>query len=471
MASFSLILDIDEQGIKALIIKETIKGVDIEDSCHVFTKDLITGEQSEEKEERNFFFESLKSISIKIDLKNCSTATLFIPSSIVSFRNTTLPFKSKRKIRKVLDYELEFMLPLNNTKYLSDFILTDISLSESQNYIFSASVSKDLVENYFASLLHFGIKPELITIKGYVKADWLVRKEEVTKILFLDIQGDEKTITFVINSKVVFLRSLQFFNSEQDFVQTVFNTYLGFKQKTRIDILFDKIIITSDQDPNDDLSDAFKARFQCPVEYAMVGGEDLLTFLLKDRKSFLNLCQAQYKSDSYFKKNIKKIVATAAIAFFLFILSLFSMHLDIYSLEKEISLYKDAQIAIFKQTFPKQTKIDDPFMQMRANVAASKGAKSKKDTNILTKKGIRAIDLMFELSERIPDNVDILVSRLLYNNERLTFSGLTDDFNNIEKIKNSLEESDIFSHVNISKAAADKKDGKVLFKFIIKFQD
>ncbi len=41
MANFSLILDIDEFGIKALIIKETIKGVVIEESCQVATGDLV----------------------------------------------------------------------------------------------------------------------------------------------------------------------------------------------------------------------------------------------------------------------------------------------------------------------------------------------------------------------------------------------------------------------------------------------
>ncbi len=468
MANFSLILDIDEFGIKALIIKETIKGVVIEESCQVATEDLVVSEQTEKKDESTLFFQHLKKISEKINLKVCSTAILFIPSSIISFRDITLPFKSKKKIRQVLDYELEFMLPLNNANYLSDFIITDISLSDNQNFIFSASVLEQLVENHFISLSHFGIRPELITIKGYVKASWLSEKEELSKILFIDIQENEKTLSFVINKKVVFLRSFNLSDSGKELVNNIFNTFLSFKQKTRINLLFDKIIVTSDKDTNRDMLDIFEDKFQCPIEYAVIE-EDLLSFLLKEKKNLLNLCQSQYKSDSFFKKNIKQIFTTTAIAIFLLLLSLFSIHMDIASLEKEDRLYKDSQVVIFKNTFPKQKKADYPYMEMKAKVLSSKSTQSEKDKNILIQKGIRAIDIIFELSDRVPDNVDFVVSRLLYNNNRLIFSGFTDDFNNIDKIKNSLEKSDIFPKVNISKAAADKKDGKVLFKFAIGF--
>ncbi|MCK5100461.1 MAG: PilN domain-containing protein, partial [Desulfobacteraceae bacterium] len=171
----------------------------------------------------------------------------------------------------------------------------------------------------------------------------------------------------------------------------------------------------------------------------------------------------------FFKKNINKVIATTTIAAFALILFFSNIYLDISSLEKKLSLYKDAQVKIFKQTFPEQKKIVDPFMQMRALVSASKDNKNRQNSDSLAKKGIRSVDLLFELSEKIPDDVDIIVSRLLFNDNRLIFSGSTDNFNNIDKIKTNLEKSDIFPSVNISKATADKKDGKVLFKFVIKF--
>ncbi len=472
MAEYSLILDIDELGIKALVVNETIQGAIIHDKCHVFTNELPAPEELEQDQEYNQFFETFKLISKKIDLKDCTTATLFIPSSIISFRNTILPFKSKGKLKQVLDYELGFMLPLNNTEYLSDFTLTDIPLSVDQNFIFSASIPEHFIKNYFNSLDHFGIKPELITIKGYVKAGWFAKKEALPKIAFLDIQGDENTLTFVVNNKAVFVRSLKSSGSTQKLGQAIFNTYIGFKQKIRSDLMFDKVIITSDKttniETNDELINILNSKFQCPIEYAEVE-EDLLSFLIKEKRNLLNLCQEQYKNDSFFKKNTHKFFATVAIAAFVCILFFFHLFLDISSLENNLSLYKDAQVKIFKQTFPKQTKIIDPFMQMQGLVSSVKNGKSNKTTNILKEKGVRAIDLLHELSERIPENVDIVVSRILFNNSRLILSGSTNNFNNIDKIKNGLEKSNIFPNVKISKATADKKKGNVLFKFIIKF--
>ncbi len=59
------------------------------------------------------------------------------------------------------------------------------------------------------------------------------------------------------------------------------------------------------------------------------------------------------------------------------------------------------------------------------------------------------------------------ISRFLFNEKRIVISGSTDNFNNVDKIKNKLEASDLFGNVSISSAAADKKEDRVNFKFII----
>ena len=66
----------------------------------------------------------------------------------------------------------------------------------------------------------------------------------------------------------------------------------------------------------------------------------------------------------------------------------------------------------------------------------------------------------------IGDNLND-ISRFLLNKERLVLSGTTDNFNNVDKIKGIIESSQMFRTVNISSAAADKKDNRVKFKFII----
>jgi general secretion pathway protein L len=467
MDNNSLILDIGEQCIKALVIKENSQKAVIHGNCQVFKNDV---EQSEK--EFNFFHESLKIISKKIDLKDFSTATLFIPSSMISFRNSTLPFKAKRKLKKVLDYELTFMLPLNNTTYISDFTYTDISLSENQNHIFSASVPEHFIKIYFDSLNDYNIKPELITIKGYVKANWLAKKNDVSKIIFLDIQEEEKTLTFAVNNKVVFVRSLKSSDVPEALAQEIYNTYLSFKQKIKLELIIDKIIITSGDDNtsecHDKLSDIFTSKFSCPTAYTAAEA-DLLLFLIKEKKNLLNFCQAQYKNDSFLKEHIRKIAVTAGIATLIIAFGFLNNYLEISSLEKKLSLYKDAQVKIFKETFPKQSKIVDPFLQMKSMTKSTKKTNLKGSSNILEKQGIRSIDILLELSDKIPAGIDIVTSRVLFNGNQLIFSGSTNNFNNIDKIKNSLKQSDIFHKVNISKATADKKDGNVLFKFIIKF--
>jgi len=142
---------------------------------------------------------------------------------------------------------------------------------------------------------------------------------------------------------------------------------------------------------------------------------------------------------------------------------------DNKKLESKITQMDNKALAIFKTTFPEKTKIYDPYLQMQANVKSvmAKSGTLKNGGSITGNNNLKIVEIIGELSGKIDDSTDIDISRFLFNKDRLVLSGSTDNFNNVDKIKNTIESSNIFKTVNISSAAADEKVNRVKFKFII----
>ena len=79
----------------------------------------------------------------------------------------------------------------------------------------------------------------------------------------------------------------------------------------------------------------------------------------------------------------------------------------------------------------------------------------------------RSIDVLLKISQSIPDNIDVVLSRMTIGANEVTISGETKDFNNVDEIKNRLEKDELFKEITIASANMDKSGSKVLFKLKI----
>jgi hypothetical protein len=80
---------------------------------------------------------------------------------------------------------------------------------------------------------------------------------------------------------------------------------------------------------------------------------------------------------------------------------------------------------------------------------------------------VRALDILLQLSQSIPKELDMVFSRMVYGNDGLTLSGEAAAFNAVDEIKSNLEKSGLFKQVTISSANMDRGGNKVLFKLKI----
>ena len=90
-------LDIRNDAVSAVLVNIGIKGTTIEAHEHVPI--------SNQKNSENSLAASLGTIAEKIDISDAICVASF-PADLISYRNIKVPFKRRKKISKILPYEL-----------------------------------------------------------------------------------------------------------------------------------------------------------------------------------------------------------------------------------------------------------------------------------------------------------------------------------------------------------------------------
>ena len=136
------------------------------------------------------------------------------------------------------------------------------------------------------------------------------------------------------------------------------------------------------------------------------------------------------------------------------------MGVDYYFLKERYKMLDQRVTEVFSRTFPDVKRIVDPLQQMRVKVNEVKtSAIAIPGTNSNNK----VLDLLKDISDRIPKSLDVHVTRMVIDQETVRVSGKTDTFNTVDSIKSGLEPSKYFSGVTISSATLDRTGKRVQF--------
>ncbi|MFA5075024.1 MAG: type II secretion system protein GspL [Candidatus Babeliales bacterium] len=106
--------------------------------------------------------ESLKEIIAQV--KKYDQIRIAIPSSLVIFKELEVPFKDPEKIKLILDYEIESMLPFSIDQAVTDFIITKQDQKENKSQILVAAVRKDDLKATLDLYASAGVNPNNVTI-------------------------------------------------------------------------------------------------------------------------------------------------------------------------------------------------------------------------------------------------------------------------------------------------------------------
>ena len=106
--------------------------------------------------------EAIKKIMLHV--KNFDQIRIAIPASIVTFKELQVPFDDVEKIRMVLDYEIESMLPFSISNAVIDFIITKHNKEQKSTQVLVAAVQNQDLQVELDIYTQAGVEPSHITI-------------------------------------------------------------------------------------------------------------------------------------------------------------------------------------------------------------------------------------------------------------------------------------------------------------------
>lgn len=475
-------LDIQNDAVSAILVGSGIKGPTIEAHEYVFIANKSDGE--------NGLAAALEVITKKLDVTG-SNCVASCPANRIFYRNLQIPFKGRKKISRILPYELEPTLPLPIDDLIIDFDVIKRSEQTGHTDIIAAAIETSDLQSFLDTLSRFHIDPEIVTVSGYPAALCVNNMiDEGKKWLLIDIGKTNATIFFGIFGNIRLIRSFSIAEDDtpttaERFCTSVQQTLSAFEDTLGLDLQSDEIWLTGSR-LDGPVFENYLSKFlavptkrvdlirdtgvvkQYPADQPWIphknDGAFALALMGIQGSNGLNFRTGPFAAKKFWEEHRKNLIKTSILAAMVALLALSNIVLDSYLMNKKVSRL-DGQINnLFRSTFPDVKKIVDPLQQMRTKMQAVRG------TALLpgeARRGVQTIDILSDISKLIAKSVDVNLTRMVVATESVIISGDTDTYKSVDSIKNSLERGEFFRKIVISSANIDKSDNRVQFKLKI----
>jgi len=468
-------LDIREDAVSAVLISSRIKGNSVDAHFHVPVDDLSNGIQ-----------EPLEAVleAIPVDGATCIVS---LPASEMTFRNITVPFKNRKKIRQILPYELEPTLPVSIDQMSIDFLALQVAENGDESDILAACVENDRLTAYLDALGGSNLHPELVTIGGFPMAYCSSQLSDFPDNgLVLDLGRAVSTLFVIVARQVCLIRSIPagFTDSSSIAILSkgIRQTLYAFEDIFTGDYQPEGVLITGSTANDTELAQQMSGLLEIPVKTSNLMAD--LDFSIRKETAdswnsihmdnALSLVQMElkgvglfnYRRGTFSERKLwadhgKQFTQKGILAAVLLILVFLNLYFDIDTLNRRVVQLDQKITTVFKETFPEIKRIVDPLHQMRVAMDDVKTGGTFPEE---FEKKARTIDILNYLSEQIPKETDVELTRLVIGPDTVLVSGNTDTFNTVDDIKNKLETVSAFEKVTISSANVDRADNRVRFK-------
>ncbi len=434
---------------------------------------------------------------------DCSSG---ISLSEVGLRNLSIPFTGKSKINQVLPFELEdqFITPVSDL--VVEYSITGIS--ENSSHVLVAGVEKKILRYYLENFQSCGIEPHILTLRIVALAEQLLQNGKLhSDFLLLDAGLHSLSILIVHQGRIVFMRHIPYPDrmfTRAPFIFTDGRTVLEqpneaaesiaslcedikrsisfFRMETGLDISLEQIILTGCMIHVNVFQETISSEFGRDIIVTNIQQETAISlgsaarekwdFALHDhalslalsglrKKQFFNFRKDEFAPPGRLFTSKQNLLTAAVMVLFLLGGGLVYLGLDYHSLKNRYEEIGSSMLAVFKETFPDRTRISDPLIEMKANI---RNLQAPSTATPVFSGDKRALNILADISGRIPASIQLEVSRLVIDQESVRIKGTTDTFNNVNIIQGNLRKSPLFEDVNIVSAAADKDSKKIRFE-------
>lgn len=474
-------LDIRSSSIAAVVIASSIKGSEVEAFYHVSWESDIEEKDSEQTR-------ALKIIQENIDLKEVECVASF-PAELAFYRNIQVPFKETRKIKQVLQFELEPTMPLPIDQTIIDFQNIPHARQQDRTSILAAVLEKSKLDKILSDLRTISLNPQVVTISGYSIALCIAKQADTPdQCLLVDVYRNRATLFVISDGQIQMIRSticnssgvkpaelickgiVQTVSAAEDTLGIAFQPKIVFMAGYGTDCVdfrkevSGKLEIPVKQvDLIQDMGIQRKESDDHPwIPEQMENALALATFETSGNHG-LNFHRRQFAAKKHWNAYRNDIIKTAILAGVVFLLLLSNLFYDFYSMGSEMADLNSRISAIYKQAFP-DSAIHDPFIQQRQLRAEVDDLKKQSMISDHTGKDLRSIDILNEISSLLPKDMDIELDNLVIGPDNVTIAGDTSTFNSVDEMKSLLEKGRIFQKITISSANSDKTGKRIAFK-------
>lgn len=487
-------LDIRQDSVSAIRVKSGIKGNWIESHVHIPISDykpvMTQAEDSEEAETEALPSPISIALEKAIEMTDAADASCMvsIPAAQASYRNIQIPFKDQKKIRQILPFELEALLPFPSEDMICDFHPVKLPDAKDHTDMIAAAAENAVIKSYLDILASFKIEPEIITVSGFPAALLLTRCANIPEnCFFMDIEYSRCTVFVIISGQICLIRSFPVnpnIGRTEAICADVQYTLAAFEEIFHPGMNFqpDEIYITGYGAEGSGFEREAERILGIPVRRADII-RDTAALIKADPATYsktsaqmdavyalalseiegipvLNFRRGTFAPRRQWAEYKKHIIQNSVLLILVMISAFLTLFIDAYSMEKKLTGLNRQITDIFKTTFPNATKIVDPLHQMRAAVEEER---KKAVFPSESGKNIRSIDILNEISKQIAPEIDVELAKLFIREDSVEISGETDTHNSVDDIKNRLEKSPTFKEVTIASSVTEK-DGRVRFR-------
>jgi Tfp pilus assembly PilM family ATPase len=451
---------------------------------------------------------ALRAVCEAIDQKG-SACNSVLEDGHVSFRNLSMPFTDLKKIRQTLAFELETMMTSSADEHLVDFI--DVDRTASQTNLIAASANKKYIAEHLSNFEALGVEPEILDIRSLALANQIILQQSSPENCMLLYLGSKKSsIILVFEKKIVLVRNLPFNGKGLSAVASqaakrdkeplhidlqVYEAGLkllcksislslhGFQAETDNRLKPEKVFITGPGGLIPETAEIIGKELSLPVSsfdlqktaeniqlspdlatiYNPALMDNALALAIRDSKKTkgFNFRRAEFQVRTQLVKIKKELIHAAIYLSIILVLLAVNWIVDYRDLSKRTAEL-DSQIkGIFTQTFPEITKIVDPMHQMNTKISELKNAAGEAPRMNL---GTRVLEILNDISKRVPKDLEVIVDRMVVDQDGIQIRGTTDTFNTVDAVKKGLESSEMYNEVVIASANLDKSGKGVRFE-------
>jgi type IV pilus assembly protein PilM len=512
-------LDLGTYSVKAAELKAGLRNVEF----LRFEEALLPQDAPPEEVEATIYsFLREKNISLEF-------VVAAVSSDRLTQRHLRFPFSDPRRVRQAVPFEVEGELPVPLETLLLGH--ESVLVRPEQTDVLAVMCPRSDVGSYLNELRLSGLEPRILEADGAVLAN-LSASLDLSDVprLFLDVGHSKTNLVVLVDGRPVALRSipiggrhltralakdLRLEEAEAERVKLERGVFADARQRPfgpETDGTLGRLVREVARSLQSVVGDALQA--MAPSEILLIGGSAALPglhALLTDRLRLpchrleapaenpeiaalesagthrfaqaaalalrgstnrrvtsINFRQEEfsYQPDlSALRRSLQLTIGLVGLALVLWIGSLVA---EVSVVSAREGALKDALAQVYGETFPEAPPAPNAFAAMQSRMRETRELAEHLG---VTGTGRSGLDVLQEISVRIPPNLDIALTELNIDRRTVQARGYAQDFESVDKIRKVLSAVDWFSDVRLSDVVNDPRRGGKTFSLTIRMQE